>query len=364
MKTNFTKKMIFCLSFAFIGTFANAQNGLENVIVEKYYVSNAADAAASIGVLPLGSVTYRIYADLLPGYKFQMAYGDIAHPLLITSSTSFFNNEDRGAINPTYTKTQAKNNTVMLDSWLSAGAACVGNFGVLKIEDNGVSNVVNSDGILQNTDASAGIPLTSQDGLILGTPGVVGMVGIDAAMFDATSQVSNSFTTTNGAWYCLDGAQGPDTNINTVLIAQITTDGDFSFQLNIQIGTPGGSTETYVANNPTGAEILLSSLTYNSVTSSNDIEIKQNNNNESSFSVFPNPSTGIFNLQLNSENEKPSISYYTIYNMIGGTMLSGKIENNSKVVNETIDISAFSKGIYYIEVITNGNKSVNKLIVK
>ena len=47
---------------------AYAQNGLENIVVEKYYVSNAADAAGSIanngGALPVGAVTYRIYADM------------------------------------------------------------------------------------------------------------------------------------------------------------------------------------------------------------------------------------------------------------------------------------------------------------
>jgi hypothetical protein len=46
------------------------------------------------------------------------------------------------------------------------------------------------------------------------------------------------------------------------LIAQITTDGDFSFELNIQIGTPYGGVENYVAKNPVGNEIMLPSLTY------------------------------------------------------------------------------------------------------
>src|SRR6185295_15896533 len=100
------------------------------------------------GTLPAGSVTYRIFADMLPGYKFQAAYGVPAHTLLMSTTTSFFNNEDRGATTPTYTKTQAKANSVMLDSWLSVGAACVSNFGILKSEDNvaaGGANVVNSN---------------------------------------------------------------------------------------------------------------------------------------------------------------------------------------------------------------------------
>ena len=117
------KKIMLSLGLlVFISAFAKAQ-GLENVIVERYYVSDANDAAGSSGALPVGSVTYRIYADMLPGYKFQAIYGIPAHTLKLTTSTSFFNNEDRGATTPSYTKLQAKANTVMLDSWFSVGAA-------------------------------------------------------------------------------------------------------------------------------------------------------------------------------------------------------------------------------------------------
>ena len=152
------KKIFFGLILILLGVFAHAQNGLENLIVETYYISNANDAAGSVGTLPVGSVTYRFYVDMLPGYKFEMAYGNSIHPLLFNTTTSFFNNEDRGATTPTYTKTQASHNTVMLDSWLSVGAACVGNFAVLKSEDNGVNNVVNTLGILANTEINMGIP--------------------------------------------------------------------------------------------------------------------------------------------------------------------------------------------------------------
>ena len=77
--------------------FAQAQNGLESIIVEKYYVSNAADSAGSVGNLPAGSTTYRVYVDMLTGYKFQAAYGVPGHECRIATTTTFFNNEDRGA---------------------------------------------------------------------------------------------------------------------------------------------------------------------------------------------------------------------------------------------------------------------------
>ncbi len=257
------KKLLIALGMLISANMVNAQNGLESIIVEKYYVSNAADAAGSTGTLPAGSVTYRFYADMLPGYKFQVAYGTADHTLSLTTSTTFFNNEDRGAVNPTYTKTQARANTVMLDSWLSVGAGCAANFGVLKSEDDGVLNVVNTNGILANNNASAGIPLTTQDGLLAGSPEAVTFVGQAAAQaanaLDATSQAGSSFVLTNGAWSALAGATGP-TGTNRILIAQLTTDGILTYNFNIQIGTPTGGVERYVTSNPTGAEIVIPSL--------------------------------------------------------------------------------------------------------
>jgi hypothetical protein len=261
------KKLItgFCLML--LSAFTYAQNGLEGIIVEKYYVANAADAAGSVGTLPVGSVTYRIYADMLPGYKFQAAYGVAGHDLILSTTTSFFNNEDRGSTSPTYTKTQARGNTVMLDSWLSAGAGCAANFGILKSEDDvaaGGATVSNLNGILANNDASAGIPLTVQDGLYAGTPEAVTFVGFsaaDLAVLDNVSQTGNLFTTTNGSWAALNGATGPIASTNKVLIAQITTDGVFHYELNIQIGTPTGGSQNFVAQNPIGTEISIASLT-------------------------------------------------------------------------------------------------------
>ena len=260
------KKLLFGLGLLLSAGLVHSQ-GLEGLVVEKYYVSNAADAAGSVGTLPSGSVTYRFYADMLPGYKFQAAYGvpSPAHTLSLSTTTTFFNNEDRGATTPTYTKAQARANTVMLDSWITVGGACTGNSGVLKTEDDGVANNTNSNvpPILQNNDVSAGIPLTTQDGFLLGAIQTVTTVGPEIvaqlASLDATSQAGGSFVLTDGAWSALSGAQGP-TATNRVLIAQITTDGVLTYAFNIQIGTPSGGVERYVHNNPTGAEIDLPSL--------------------------------------------------------------------------------------------------------
>jgi hypothetical protein len=272
------KKIIFGLGLSFIGFFATAQNGLENIIVEKYYVSNAADAtvndgiAAAPGSLPVGSVTWRVYADMLPGYKLQAVYGTLAHTLRIQSSTTFFNNEDRGAVTANgVLAAQLRNNTVGLDSYLSVGAAAGGNnYGIEKPLDNAVASLLNlaSNPAMKNVDPTAGLALTSRDGIIAGpvAPEAVTFVGLSSGVANELDVFDNAivgglFQTTNGSIAALAGASGPVAADNRVLIGQFTTDGTFTFELNIQVGTPSGGTQQFVANNPTGAEIQLASLT-------------------------------------------------------------------------------------------------------
>ena len=97
------KKITTLLAIALLCIEVKAQNGLENIIVEKYYVSDANDAAANAtgGVLPINSVTYRIYADMLPGYKFQATYGVNGHPLVLTTQHHFLIMKIEEALNQT-----------------------------------------------------------------------------------------------------------------------------------------------------------------------------------------------------------------------------------------------------------------------
>lgn len=262
------KKIISCLAFIFTGILVNAQQGLEKIIVEKYYISDTIDAKAeSGGHLPSGSMTFRIYVDMLPGYRFQAAYGVPGHELRIATTTLFFNNEDRGSSIANFIpKKHLKDNTIMLDSWVSVGAAAEGYFGIPKSDDDGLQTIVNEDSLLQNTDPAAGIPIKTNDGLFPASPQyALTPFGIDKemAIFGAKNDGTNGpvFSTSNGSWASFGGAIGPNAD-NKVLIAQITTDGVLSFELNIQLGTPYGGVENYVARNPMAGEIQIPSLVY------------------------------------------------------------------------------------------------------
>jgi hypothetical protein len=269
------KKYLLSLLFLIFLHTLKAEHGLEQIIVEKYYVSNKADSIATDkisehpGTLPSGSVTYRIYVDMLPGYKFQAVYGIPGHELFIATTTRFFNNEDYGTeVANSIPDRNLPDNTVMLDSWLSVGAASENRLGILKKDDDTSATIVNRSGALQNGNSESGIPLRSRDGLMYGSSSsLVTGFGLDSAIQifrkKNAKQDGQIFSVTNASWASLKGAVGPTAD-NRVLIAQITTNGLLSFELNIQIGTPYGGVEQYVAKSPTGEEIYFPALTYSS----------------------------------------------------------------------------------------------------
>lgn len=269
MRLKSMKNVITSLSLLLICFFANAQNGLENIIVEKYYIADANDAAADQrGNLKAGAVTYRIYADMLPGFRFQAVYGIPGHELKIATTTFFYNSENGSSVANDIALKDLSSNTLMLDSWLSVGAGCSGAFGLLKTADDTSNTIVNTNKppVLQSANKEAGIPIKERDGLKIASPqSVVTLFGMekDVEIFGNKSEVKNGseFVTTNGSWASFGGAIGPNAD-NKVLIAQLTTDGKLSFELNIQLGTPKGGVENYVAKNAMGKEVLLDCLSF------------------------------------------------------------------------------------------------------
>jgi hypothetical protein len=181
------------------------------------------------------------------------------------------------------------------------------------------------------------------------------------AMLDAQNDGTNGpvFSTTDGSWASLGGSMGPDAETNQVLIAQITTDGILSFELNIQIGTPEGNVEKYVASNPIAdnGEFLFPGLTYVS-----DVPTKSlyPSLDDKAISLFPNPALDEISFKLEGINNTPL--RYSIFDMRGGLVSVRTIANYTSESTETIDISSLSKGQYILEVISNGKRSINRFV--
>jgi hypothetical protein len=84
--------------------------------------------------------------------------------------------------------------------------------------------------------------------------------------------------------------------------------------------------------------------------------------NEVSFedapTIYPNPVNGsILNIKLKSLN---SSAEYVIYNVVGGTVKRGKINQ----LNTTLDINNLAKGMYIIKINENNKVFNHKFMVK
>ena len=364
------KQLLFAGGILAAGS-AFSQQGLEKIIVEKYYVSNKEDSIGSIGTLPIGSVTYRVYADMLPGYKFQAMYGNKDHTLLIKSTQGFFNNEDRGVTTANaIPSAQLKNNSVALDSWFSVGAAATGQLGVLKSEDDSKANLLSSNSMLKNNDTAVGILLKDQDGMIAGTPVAVTTVGIDndLAIFDGVSLKDSIFKTTNGAVSALGGAAGPTTE-NRVLLGQFTTKGQFSFELNLQIGTPtAGVSEYYVASNPKAGEFTIPSLIYKSPVKTNTTPPTPVDTSKASLAnlvnhqitIFPNPCSDKLFIKLD-KNAKGTFNAELL--TLDGKAIITK-ELNTNIETNTIDLTSVTSGVYFVRVSNKEGVYNQRIIVE
>lgn len=276
---------------------AQSQVGLEGIVVEKYYVSDFADsvnAADNFATYPLhiGSVTYRVYANLLPDFKVIQQFGSQTHPLNIATTTSFYNDPNYGF--STYQGTSVVNtrkNTTLIDSYLTVGGVANGLLGVLKEEDTD-GNIGNMQGVLANADVSAGAPITGDDGvdgLMPGTPVLPNILGLTSELdvFDQTP--GGTFTTSGGTIAALGGVAGVTTT-NHVLLGQFTTDGVFSFTLNLQIATPiKGESQIFVADSPGVGEFTDSTLTYTSPVSQPDFVIERGSAENNTYFLYPNP---------------------------------------------------------------------------
>lgn len=251
------------LLMGLVGPMAHAQGELENVIVETYYVSDTNDATDTIGGgLSAGSRTYRVYVDLCDSCALRAVYGDAAHPMDVSSTQPIFNNLDRGKpFGHEINNGALDENTVALDSWWSLGAGSTQKFGILKADDPDGSILAGNDGgsasipggLLVNDDPLAGAPVDSLDGLVplnggTALPPGFAVTGLSPDSLFGDSTAGNVFATTDTRISCTTpGVQGPTAD-NRILILQVTTAGELTFHLNIEVEEPDGTIIKYVWN--------------------------------------------------------------------------------------------------------------------
>lgn len=175
----------------------------------------------------------------------------------------------------------------------------------------------------------------------------------------ATPTCSGSASAINLTWTASANATSYDIYRNGNLYAQDVTGTTFLNTYLINAGT----TYTYYMKAKNSAGTLNNSNGTRSVTAISCAKMAEENTtgNAPEFSVYPNPTDGIINLEL------PSISSYKI--QISIFDLNGKIIHQKAIIKtgnepERIDLSSFASGIYFIRIQTEKEEYMKKIIKK
>jgi hypothetical protein len=439
-----------------------AKSQILGVAVEKFYISDTLDATDSTNyhddatyampVLPAGSITYRVYVKLAHGYKIKKIYGTPCNPLKIVSTANFFNNIDR----PASFGYQVGRNwfsgtpTIALDSWLTLGlCAKFGGTtkyaGVLKTQDpngsllgNGGGTAAIPGGILVNADTAAGIPLDTAasikaDGMVV-TPNYYGSwiptgfadgTGTDTTVF-GNSNVGSTFVSIHGYLKQSAGVSGDSTlGINNVLVAQLTTTGTITFELNLELIDSIGNSINVVSHEcgvPVSGDTIVSGLLkfppdppacgcldpnfleYNASLlcsapdschtkiifgcmdtlacnyaptanyhiqslccypgKCNDRDISlvcPSISGDGGFQLFPNPASEQITLQFSSGNNNET--KYVIYDSYGVVSFQKDLGVRTGSITEPVDISGLQTGLYFVKMYI-GTITENKTFMK
>ena len=238
-----------------LGCGATRAQGVDSVWVETYHVWD------SLGADGRPLVTYRIWVDMAPGYLMQVVYGDQAHDLEVFTTTEFVNTLSNSV---KYADQRRAMDLLAypfaLDSWFTIGAASNEHMAVpLHLDKDGsVLRCPPYPKVKRGTDKN--MSLCRRDGLMKvdTIKAIVNWRFEPGYLGDIRGGVVH---TMDGAWAVLGGIPGV-TSQNHVLIAQVTTSGELSFKLNIQVATTERVAIKYVHSRPSEGEVVLPSLSY------------------------------------------------------------------------------------------------------
>lgn len=89
------------------------------------------------------------------------------------------------------------------------------------------------------------------------------------------------------------------------------------------------------------------------------LQTDENFSETPTFKVYPNPSEGVFTIDLGAIQFRGNTSHIKVYNL-AGSLLFSKVENNKLF---SIDLTNYPAGIYTINITGNGN-SISKNVIK
>ena len=155
-----------------------------------------------------------------------------------------------------------------------------------------------------------------------------------------------------------------DANMPTIAFTNSSTDAtSYSWDFDDgSTGTDPNPTHTYAANG-TYTVALIATNSCGSDTTSDDVTIVGvfigTVDNDMQFSVYPNPSEGVFTIALSDNSGKPNT--VKIYDLSGKNVFE---ETLSGTVQKQLDLSALPKGIYTLHLSSEKSNGVKKLVIR
>lgn len=169
-----------------------------------------------------------------------------------------------------------------------------------------------------------------------------------------TLPLMQSLQLTAGGTYRV-AIEGFQHNTDTVFIATSGTSADFtSHILDVNDCFGLGANTTYYVNSTPMIRLNVTAAAPNS--------IKDEVANQVNFTVYPNPNSGEF--KLNMTDEKAGTYTISVSNLIGQQIYSERVAVTNGNMQKSINLSSFEKGIYVLSIADESSKakSVRKIV--
>lgn len=175
----------------------------------------------------------------------------------------------------------------------------------------------------------------------------------------AVPTCSGTTSAINLSWTAASNAASYDIYRNGNLYASDVTATTF---LNTYLIT-AGTTYTYYVKAKNSVGTINNMNGTQSVTATNcAAKISEETNNETELLLYPNPTDGIFN--LNIKNNKSNTITYSIFDNTGKRISNAEIKTSENSVNEQINISNLPVGIYFVQIIIDNQETIKRIIKK
>ncbi|MEZ4827434.1 MAG: T9SS type A sorting domain-containing protein [Bacteroidia bacterium] len=131
----------------------------------------------------------------------------------------------------------------------------------------------------------------------------------------------------------------------------------------MEILPPQSPSHTYAASGAYTVALVVTSCGSSDTTTQQVSVILTGLNDllDKALSVYPNPSTGAFQVAMNMDKTAPVT--VSVYNMVG-QMVYNKTFGNVSAISESINLTGKEKGIYLLQVTAGENQVTRRIVLE